>query len=140
MKLPLETVLRRGHVQALQRASDQQTAATQRSILPTTEPPAPSSRSAPFAGDLRTVVPVGPFRGVLGTMWYIVREEGSSVRPVAAIKAQAQAGLAVRDKSKGIRKGQGVAGLWRGWRVGFWGLVGVWGASALGGGGVGGEF
>ena len=29
-------------------------------------------------------------------------------------------------------------GLWRGWRVGFWGLVGVWGAAACGGGGGGG--
>ena len=33
-------------------------------------------------------------------------------------------------------------GLWRGWRVGFWGLVGVWGAVACGGGsgGAGVEF
>ena len=38
-----------------------------------------------------------------------------------------------------VRKGQGIRGLWRGWRVGFWGLVGVWGAAALGGAG-GGEF
>jgi len=39
------------------------------------------------------------------------------------------------------RKGQGVEGLFRGWRVGMWGLVGVWGAATLGGvGGKGGEF
>ncbi len=32
------------------------------------------------------------------------------------------------------KKGQGMQGLWRGWRVGMWGLVGMWGANALGAG------
>lgn len=31
------------------------------------------------------------------------------------------------------RKGQGVEGLYRGWRVGMWGLVGIWGTGFLGG-------
>jgi len=31
-----------------------------------------------------------------------------------------------------MRRGQGAAGLIRGWRIGFWGLAGVWGAGALG--------
>ena len=106
MKLPLETVLRRGHVAALQQAASQPSGSPHRAALPTAEP---SGRGRAAAPALRTVVPVGPYKGVLGTAWHVVREEG-------------------------------VAGLWRGWRVGFWGLVGVWGASALGGGGVGGEF
>lgn len=32
------------------------------------------------------------------------------------------------------KQGQGMQGLWRGWRVGMWGLVGMWGANAFGGG------
>lgn len=50
---------------------------------------------------------------------------------------------AATAKAKGgkRKKGQGVGGLFRGWRVGMWGLVGVWGAATLGGvGAKGGEF
>jgi len=127
VKLPLETVLRRGHVAALQQAASQPSGSPHRAALPTAEP---SGRGRAAAPALRTVVPVGPYKGVLGTAWHVVREEGVRVRSAAA-----------GDKARSLRKGQGVAGLWRGWRVGFWGLVGVWGASALGGGGgVGGEF
>ncbi len=76
------------------------------------------------------MVEIGPYRGVLGTMWSIVREEGISRQETAA-----------GTKKKVERKGQGIEGLWRGWRVGMWALVGVWGARALGGGGnSGGEF
>lgn len=83
-----------------------------------------------------TIVEPGPYRGVLGTMWFIVRDEGVQVvGPGAAKGKAAAASFSARTR---IRKGQGVNGLWRGWRVGFWGLVGVWGAAAMGGGG--GEF
>ena len=42
--------------------------------------------------------------------------------------------MVTKDKKGNLRtrKGQGGAGLVRGWRVGFWGLVGVWGGGALG--------
>jgi mitochondrial fusion and transport protein UGO1 len=79
-----------------------------------------------------TVVDVGAYRGVVGTMWGIVKEEGAD-------GDQKSSTTAVRRK----RKGQGIEGLWRGWRVGMWGLVGIWGAAALGsthGVGQGGEF
>ena len=33
--------------------------------------------------------------------------------------------------------GQGLPGLWRGWKVNWWGLVGLWAAGVLGGGGDG---
>lgn len=97
----------------------------------------------PSVRSFKTVVEPGAYRGVLGTMWFIVREEGVTVvGPGAAAAAKATAagkaqptGFSARTR---IRKGQGVHGLWRGWRVGFWGLVGVWGAAAMGGGG--GEF
>ena len=82
--------------------------------------------------EFETIVPVGEYNGIIGTMWYIAREEG--VREEVSSK---------KGKSKGKvtkRKGQGVEGLWRGWRVGMWGLVGVWGAGMMGGGANGGEF
>ena len=79
----------------------------------------------------------GQYRGVLGTMWFIAREEGISVQTANAAKA-ASAKVMGFSRPPRTRKGQGVHGLWRGWRVGVWGLVGIWGAAALGGGG--GEF
>nr|POE72937.1 mitochondrial fusion and transport protein ugo1 [Quercus suber] len=68
---------------------------------------------------LPTVVTPAPYLGIGGTVYSILYQEGET-----------------RSKdSKGmvrVRKGQGMSGLVRGWRVGFWGLVGVWGAGALG--------
>lgn len=109
LKLPLETVLRRGQVQVFS--------------------------SAAYVGDgksVDTVVNAGQYRGTVGTMWLIAREEGTSVNPTR---------VGQRGKKSGEKKGQGVEGLWRGWRVGMWGLVGVWGAAAMGGASSsGGEF
>jgi fusion and transport protein UGO1 len=87
---------------------------------------------------LESVVDVGEYRGTLGTMWLIVREEGISSTYENAVAKTAN--RAVKRPGKlGERKGQGIEGLWRGWRVGFWGLVGVWGAGMLRAAG-GGEF
>jgi fusion and transport protein UGO1 len=109
LKLPLETVLRRAQMAVL----------------------TSSSYRVQSGKEVETMVEVGPYKGVLGTMWSIVREEGTSSQEIA-----------VRGKKgkKVEKKGQGIEGLWRGWRVGMWGLVGVWGARAMGGGGNGGEF
>ena len=96
--------------------------------------------SSQQAQPLKTVVPVGPYRGVWGTVWYIVRDEGTSMTPIAAAKIAAQRHKGSPPQKTITRKGQGVKGLWRGWRVGFWGLIGVWGAAALGNAGSGGEF
>lgn len=85
--------------------------------------------SAPVTttGKLKTIVHVGPYVGLMSTVWRIVREEGESVSKTRAIAT--------------TRKGQGVHGLWRGWRVGWWGLVGVWVVAGMGSsGGRGGEF
>ncbi len=87
-----------------------------------------------WAGDMETVVKIGNYNGVFGTMWYIVREEGVREAPPATGK---------NAKSKTPEKplkGQGFPGLWRGWRVGMWGLVGIWASKQLGGGANGGEF
>jgi fusion and transport protein UGO1 len=116
VKLPIETVLRRG----------QMTVASSPSYIGSGKP-------------LQTIVDVGPYRGTLGTMWMIAREEGVSLEPE---KAAGKRGAQAFNKSRKLseRRGQGVEGLWRGWRVGFWGLVGVWGAAALGGASGSGEF
>ena len=86
---------------------------------------------------LLTTVEIGPYKGVVGTMWSIVREEGiTNLESLTEANTKSGSG-----RKKLGKKGQGVEGLWRGWRVGMWGLVGVWGAGALGGNGnSGGEF
>jgi fusion and transport protein UGO1 len=118
VKLPLETVLRRGQMAVL--TSPQYTAAM--------HPPSSSSEG------LKTVVPIGPYRGVAGTLWYIAREEGESSAgdTIDALKT---------GRNPVTKRGQGLEGLWRGWRVGMWGLAGMWGAAAMQGlGNGGGEF
>lgn len=90
--------------------------------------------SAAGVGMGKTVVPVGPYKGVMGSIWYIVREEGIRI----PVSAQVAAGLGAGElRKQPPRKGQGIGGLWRGWRVGFWGLVGMWAAGAVGGSGDG---
>ncbi|KAJ9660588.1 hypothetical protein H2201_006846 [Coniosporium apollinis] len=143
-KLPLETVLRRGQIQHLKQNAELEAATLQadsrsqargRSVRGSRQgsaAPSPPYPPAPASEGVPTVVDVGPYRGVLGTAWFIVREEGMS--HVGAVAA------AAKGQSQKTKKGQGVSGLWRGWRIGFWGLVGVWGAAAMGGGAVGGEF
>ena len=118
MKLPIETVLRRGQMDL--------------------------ARSTSRGKDMQTVVEVGPYRGLLGTMHSIVYEEGERGHPAELVKGTASApamkvGMVGQERKR--RKGQGFEGLWRGWRVGMWGLVGVWGAATWGGvGSKGGEF
>jgi fusion and transport protein UGO1 len=144
LSLPLETVLRRGQVAALQDHENARLAAEYR--LPPYQrglksPAFGMENEDPSVRSFKTIVEPGPYKGVLGTMWFIVRDEGVQVLGPGAAKAMKEqakghtAGFSARTR---IRKGQGVHGLWRGWRVGFWGLVGVWGAAAMGGGG--GEF
>jgi fusion and transport protein UGO1 len=133
IKLPLETVLRRGQVAVLQdhenlRLNEEYTS------LPSKNPVYGVEEDRSF----RTIVEPGPYRGVLGTMWYIARDEGVTVIGPSASKAASAKQMGFSRPTR-TRKGQGMHGLWRGWRVGVWGLVGIWGAAALGGGG-GGEF
>lgn len=115
IKLPLETVLRRGQLHIAQTTGK--------------------------GRKVQTVVELGPYKGLIGTMRSIVYEEGerSIKSDPAKASAAAKAGRPVREAQR--RKGQGFEGLWRGWRVGMWGLIGVWGTATLGGvGGKGGEF
>ncbi|KXJ93411.1 mitochondrial carrier domain-containing protein [Microdochium bolleyi] len=125
VKLPLETVLRRGQVQILSNEEH--------------------LRAMGNAASLEPVVTPGPYNGVVGTMYTIVTEEGSRPIPIPASKGAA--GRHKRGKSKAAaaattseivyRKGQGLPGLWRGWKVSAWGLAGLWVASMVGAGGEG---
>ena len=79
---------------------------------------------------------------MIGTMYHIVFEEGTRADPAETGLARATGkAVVVKPQQAKTRKGQGIEGLWRGWRVGVWGLVGVWGAGLIGGGaGKPGEF
>ncbi|ERF74040.1 hypothetical protein EPUS_03855 [Endocarpon pusillum Z07020] len=110
VRWPFETVLRRAQIATW--------------TAPPGAPPVPSSsRKA-----IETIVPVPQiYRGIIPTMWSIVKEEGNPV-------PKTNKAVAVMERSaRRPRKGQGIEGLYRGWRVGMWGLLGVWGASYIGG-------
>ena len=74
-----------------------------------------------------TIVEPAPYAGVWGTVYSILYVEGET---------------STKD-SRGmvrVRRGEGASGLVRGWRIGFWGLVGVWGSGMVGPGEKRGEF
>jgi len=131
IKLPLETVLRRGQVAVLSSPQYLQALETQQA----------GKAGRRVGGDqLETVVPVGPYNGVFGTMHTIINEEGSHAISTAGTSRSSK--LASKKGKATVsevvyRQGQGLDGLWRGWRVGWWGLVGLWSAGVLGGGGDG---
>lgn len=117
VKLPLETVLRRGHMAVLTGKDYMRT-------LGAKEQP------------LETIVPIGRYDGVFGTMLHITGEEGQ--RAITSKSAQAKKGKGKAKASVPVyKKGQGVEGLWRGWKVSWWGLVGLWMAGTIGNGGEG---
>ncbi|ATY61546.1 mitochondrial fusion (Ugo1) [Cordyceps militaris] len=118
VKLPLETVLRRGQMAVLS---------------------SPEYIRALAGKDLRmeTIVPIGPYRGVLGTMYHITSNEGSrTLQLQPPIKGNRKANKA-RPQTPLVKNGQGLDGLWRGWKVNWWGLVGLWAANVIGNGGDG---
>lgn len=117
IKLPLETVLRRGQLSVLSQ---------------------PEYTQALCEADekMETIIPPGRYYGVFGTMYHIITEEGNREIP-------AKPATTKRNKAKGksqqptYKKGQGLDGLLRGWKVGWWGLVGLWAATTVGHGGEG---
>ena len=111
LKLPLETVLRRGQVSIAQHHR------------PT-----------------ELVLDIGAYKGLFGTVHTIIYEEGEKA-VVLPKGVKGAPGAKTSKVGQTRRKGQGAEGLYRGWRVGMWGLIGVWGAATLGGAGaMGGEF
>ncbi len=157
IRLPFETVLRRGQASVGLR---QPHSSISPSTTTTTHSHQLHSSSATSQKKLETVVEVGPYKGIAGTIWNIMFEEGSRDRGPSATAQQekdriipvssnararggpampvhsAQAGTGAGGGEK-RKKGQGMQGLWRGWRVGMWGLVGMWGANAFGAAGGG---
>ncbi|SPO00757.1 related to chromosome segregation protein Cse1p [Cephalotrichum gorgonifer] len=107
VRLPLETVLRRAQVSVL---------STRRYLA------AFDAKEA----SLQTVVPVGPYTGVLATMYAIAAEEGSRAVPS---QSTSKRGKTVTETV--YLRGQGLAGLTRGWKISFVGLVGLWSAGML---------
>lgn len=71
--------------------------------------------------DVPLIIDPAPYSGVWGTVYGIMYAEGETTTKSA-------------NGMLRMRRGQGASGLVRGWRIGFWGLVGVWGAGALGSG------
>ncbi|KAI4151557.1 MAG: hypothetical protein LQ340_003431 [Diploschistes diacapsis] len=130
IRLPIETVLRRG----------------QMAIAKDTSPPSTPRSSRSASSSLQTTVKLGRYKGLFGTMYHIVNQEGSRKVSLSASSLARSTGAASTAKpqpTKGQRrKGQGLEGLWRGWRVGAWGLLGIWGAGLVGSGpgGGGSEF
>ncbi|RCI16198.1 hypothetical protein L249_2111 [Ophiocordyceps polyrhachis-furcata BCC 54312] len=114
IKLPIETVLRRG----------------QMAVLSTEEYVNALSGKGK---EMKTIVPIGKYDGILGTMHHIASEEGMREVSTTSAKARARG----RTLQPTYRKGQGLDGLWRGWKVNWWGLVGLWTASVVGHGGEG---
>lgn len=124
LKLPLETVLRRGQVHVLRAQQARAYSVAQHNSF--------RGNAKVATPDLDTVVEPGPYKGVFGTMWHISSEEGIRESPLRSVTSTPVKPSVQAQKRQ--KKGQGLSGLCRGWRVGMWGLVGVWGASALGSG------
>ncbi|KAE8351744.1 mitochondrial carrier domain-containing protein [Aspergillus coremiiformis] len=122
VRFPLETVLRRAQIATFTSPSFQQQSTNGfRSVK--------SPEAATEAPDVETIVPTPrTYRGIVGTMWGIVYEEGVQSSPEAE-KAQV---LINKPFAMRKRQGQGIHGLYRGWRIGMWGIAGIWGASFLG--------
>ncbi|KAI1195637.1 mitochondrial carrier domain-containing protein [Nemania serpens] len=118
VKLPFETVLRRGQMAVL------------------TEPA--YLQALDKTSKMETIVQPGSYNGVVGTMYTIVSEEGSRAVTAPAKSSSSRAKKAKAKTSEVVyKRGQGLDGLWRGWKVSWWGLVGLWTASMAGGGGEG---
>lgn len=124
VRFPLETVLRRAQI------------ATYTSLSLRQKSSGGSIRAASIdASDVETIVPTPrTYRGIVGTMWHIVYEEGVSPTPSDSERAREVIGKpATQRQLQKRQQGQGIQGLYRGWRMGMWGIAGIWGASLLGG-------
>ncbi|OJJ95517.1 hypothetical protein ASPACDRAFT_36352 [Aspergillus aculeatus ATCC 16872] len=128
VRFPLETVLRRAQIATFTSPSIRQQSS--RSVR------AETSANEEEASEIETIVPTPQtYRGIVGTMWGIVYEEGVQVTPEVERARQ----LLKKPVTQRKRQGQGIQGLYRGWRIGMWGIAGIWGANLLGTVGVAGD-
>lgn len=124
VRFPLETVLRRAQIATF-------TSPSLRQQKPGVVRSSTSSRAAEDT-EVETIVPTPrTYRGLIGTMWHIVYEEGTNPAQSDADRARAAAvGSSTVQRRK--QQGQGIYGLYRGWRIGMWGVLGMWGSLMLG--------
>lgn len=118
IKLPIETTLRRGQMAVL-------SSPDYIKALGGTEQ------------KLDTIVPIGRYNGTIGTMYHIASEEGARENPAISNSAAKKGKAKTKSFQPTHIKGQGLEGLWRGWKVNWWGLVGLWTANVVGTGGEG---
>ncbi|KAL4923731.1 mitofusin complex protein UGO1 [Aspergillus undulatus] len=124
VRFPLETILRRAQIATFTSPSIRQNSVS--TLRPT------ASGAAAQAAEVETIVPTPQtYRGVVGTMWSIVYEEGVQPSPEAQ-RARELLGKPVPHRK---RQGQGIQGLYRGWRIGMWGVAGSLGLNLLNGAG-----
>lgn len=121
VKLPLETVLRRGQMAVL------------------SQPSFVRALGGKESAGMETIVPIGRYNGVLGTMYHIAYQEGyrAGSPPTPVDKNSKAVARASGPLGPTRRRGQGLGGLWRGWKVNCWGLIGLWTANLAGTGGEG---
>lgn len=125
VRFPLETVLRRAQISTFTSPSIRQNCAGP--VRPTV------ADAAAQAAEVETIVPTPQtYRGVISTMWSIVYEEGVQPTP----EAQRAQELLNKPFPHRKRQGQGVHGLYRGWRIGMWGVAGTLGLRLLAAGGA----
>ncbi|KAM5442176.1 hypothetical protein MferCBS31731_002550 [Microsporum ferrugineum] len=142
VRVPLETVLRRAQIAtftspALRQAGVTYSAPATRS--PTSEGPSTRATSSNTNTPLPTIVPAPQtYRGIIGTMWNIIYEEGTnpSFTELDTVEQflghTPQVGREANRRMQKRRKGQGLQGLYRSWRLEMWGIVGIWGSGFLG--------
>ncbi|KAH8702227.1 putative mitochondrial fusion protein [Talaromyces proteolyticus] len=121
VRFPLETVLRRAQIATFTSPALRQKNRTNRD---------PKSKAVigtnTDEAEIETIIPTPKtYRGIIGTMWGIVYEEGLAPAELGGIPGNP-------TTQRRRKPGQGVKGLYRGWRIGMWGLAGIWGAGFLG--------
>ncbi|KAF3479475.1 mitochondrial fusion and transport protein Ugo1 [Arthroderma uncinatum] len=142
VRVPLETVLRRAQIATFTSPALRQLSSTH--TPPAIQSPTSERSSSVSAGPnsntpLPTIVPAPQiYRGIVGTMWSIIYEEGTNPNPTEldhaeeAIGHTLQVNRNARRQMQKRRKGQGLQGLYRSWRLEMWGIVGIWGSGFLG--------
>ncbi|KAL1957015.1 hypothetical protein VTO42DRAFT_6392 [Malbranchea cinnamomea] len=135
IRIPLETVLRRAQI-----ATFTSPILQQQKTLRARAARVKSSADEETPDSIQTIVPTPQtYRGILGTMWAIVYEEGTvppspEAQTMEKILGRSETadGIAVHRRQQRPRKGQGLRGLYRTWRMEMWSIVGIWGSGVLG--------
>ncbi|WEW56077.1 hypothetical protein PRK78_001512 [Emydomyces testavorans] len=134
IRIPLETVLRRAQIATFTSPVFRQQSLTRASASTST-----ASTQQHDSSPVKTVVPTPQtYRGIVGTTWSIVYEEGTDRGRDADAIEQALGRPPETEKVEPSgriqrrRRGQGVQGLYRSWRLEMWGIVGIWGSGFLG--------